>query len=310
MSASEQPVLPRNRKERRAAASIKRKEQKRARPAGAPAPSDKPVAAPCARSHAEPGAGPPRPASSAKHEEPPQVPMAVQVPAPPDWDREACEDPHRRDGDIEAFYLAHWSRTRGPLLKNTRAAVCRILALAEVTRLARTAGDASLRVRAARVWDEALAEVDDSNLPATGADHARASAALVDVRRFIREIWWDEDAAAELVEIFLRHSPGGSPMEQMRHYAWAELLAAALLAKDEALRLRAARTLLARTRDAARRVGRVKADDLSDMAREVILEFRDECAGNARHREAYADSTRARARAHATHDRPVAASPP
>lgn len=276
MAASEQSLLPRNRHERRASASAKRKRRKRARQGRAPAPEAHHEQAPA---DPEPTRAGPHSAHTPARGSPAQVPLEVHMPQAEMRAYAAEEAP---GCDLEAFYLEHWSRTRGPLFENPRAAVCRILALAEVTRLSRAGTDPSLRVRASRIWDEALAEVADSKCPATGRAHAQVSAALVDVRRLMRELISGEDAAAELVEIFVRHVPGGHPMEQMRHYAWAELLAATLRSADESLRLRAARTLLARTRDLARQVGREEPEQIDALQCEVIEQFRAELAGCAR----------------------------
>lgn len=241
---------PRNRHERRAAKSAARRARAaRARPAHA-------------------NSGPDR-----------QAATGAPVPEPPPSEPRHAEAAAAAEGDesprgLEHYYLEIFGRTRGPLFENPRSVICRVIALSVVTRLCRAGGERALRVRAARVFDEALAEVPDSNSPATGEDWARACAAFADISRAVRGYREGQDLPGALVEIFARHCGKRGELEHMRHYAWAELLAAVLLSGDDALCLRAARTLLARTRDEARKVGPPIEDD--PEAREVLDAIRAE----------------------------------
>ena len=163
----------------------------------------------------------------------------------------------RRSRHLSEIFLDRWSATRGPLFDEPAAAVCRILAVCVIHRARREATDRVIRIRAARVLDEALRAVPDSNAPATKENRARANMALVDVRRLLREAPPGEDLVQPLAEILARASTAEiDEIEMLRIFALAELLAATLDAEAWELKLRAARTLLARTRDAARKVGR------------------------------------------------------
>ena len=150
--------------------------------------------------------------------------------------------------------LENWSRTRGPLLDDPRAAVCRIFAVLAAQAVCEQCPEQGVRVRAARVLEEALSEVPDSNRPASREAHARTSALLVDARRLMRRHHDPETLARDLARLFLGGRDDG--LESLRCLAWAELLAAVARARSADVQLRAARTLIARTRDAARQVGR------------------------------------------------------
>ena len=153
-------------------------------------------------------------------------------------------------------FLDEWSRTRGPLFADPRAAVCRIWALLIVSAACDQAPGRGLRMRAARVLDEALSEVPDSNHPATSDQRARANMALVDINRLNRESGVCTDMSAGLCEILNKAGKVTSVEDQLKSRALAQLLAAVIEGEEAEIQLRAARTLLARTRDAARRVGR------------------------------------------------------
>ncbi|MCB0220976.1 MAG: hypothetical protein KDH09_14865 [Chrysiogenetes bacterium] len=166
-----------------------------------------------------------------------------------------------RERLLSEIFLDKWSATRGPLFDEPAAAVCRILAVCAAHRARREATDRVIRIRAARVLDEALRVVPDSNLPATNETRARVNMALVDVNRLLREAPPDEGLVTPLAKILARASAREvDEIEVLRIFALAELLAAALEADTWEVRLRAARTLIARTRDAARRVGRASSE--------------------------------------------------
>ncbi|MCB0218521.1 MAG: hypothetical protein KDH09_02400 [Chrysiogenetes bacterium] len=178
---------------------------------------------------------------------------------------------------LSDHFLDEWSRTRGPLFEDPRAAVCRIRALVMVSTVCNRAPDRQLRMRAARVLDEALAEVPDSSRPATNEQRARANMALVDINRLNRESGICTDMTAGLVEILNKAGNVTSVEGQLKSHAWAQLLAAVIEGEGPEIQLRAARTLLARTRDAARRVGRPSSEATDDSpktppAEEVVHE--------------------------------------
>lgn len=161
---------------------------------------------------------------------------------------------------LSEIFFEKWSRTRGPLFDEPASAICRILAVCEVHRARREAPDRGLRVRAARILDEALREERDSNLPAAPEKRARANLGLVDVERLLREAPPGEDLVAPIAKILAVAARAEDEIAVIRHFALAELLAAVLDADTWEIRLRAARTLIARTRDAARRLGQSEAD--------------------------------------------------
>lgn len=151
--------------------------------------------------------------------------------------------------------LDEWAATRGPLFEDPRAAVCRIFAVMLAGSACRSTEPRDLRLRAARLLEQALAPVRPSNRPATNEQRARANMALVDIRRTCRAAKYWEDITDELEGILSRAAPGRGLTEQIRTRAWAEHLAAIVQGENSAIRLRAARTVLARTADAYRRVG-------------------------------------------------------
>ena len=207
------------------------------------------------------------PAREAGGAAPPPTNSSVEPPQP------GAAQPPR---GMERYYLEIYRNVRGPLFENPRAVVCRAIALTEVTCLCRAGGERDLRVRAARVFDEALTEVAPSNRPASAENWARACALLADISRALSNHTGGEDLPGAFVEAFKRHCGGRGKLEHMRHYAWAELLAAIFLSRDDALRLRAARTLLARTRGDARKVGRERPLEKDPEACEVIADSRAE----------------------------------
>lgn len=157
-----------------------------------------------------------------------------------------------------------WSRTRGPLYENPAEAICRILALCEVNAARARAPGRPLRVRAARILDEALAPVADSKRPATNDQRARANQGLVDISRLMRESSPGKDRFKQIALILVRAGQGRRDLDELdvvRYFALAELLIAALEDDCWEISLRAARTLLALTRDAYRRVGRPASND-------------------------------------------------
>lgn len=168
-----------------------------------------------------------------------------------------------RSLDFSEVLFEKWSRTRGPLFEDPAGTICRIFAVCEVNYICRRAPDRAVRIRAARVLDEALRSLPDSNRPATKEQHARVSMGLVDVARVLRQGPEDGDLVKALARILASSSEKPSELDpaSMAHYfALAELLAAAVDDHSWEISLRAARTLIARTRDAARRVGREQAD--------------------------------------------------
>ncbi|MCB0220395.1 MAG: hypothetical protein KDH09_11920 [Chrysiogenetes bacterium] len=257
--------IPRNRHERRAAESAAR----RARASGARSAPDDP--GPIGR---EGPAAPPLHEAQSTQTQPRQT-------QPPETSPDSAGEGKESPRGLERHYLEIYGRIRGPLFENPRAVVCRVIALSAVSRLCRAGTERSLRVRAARVLDEALAEVPDSNRPATGEAFARASAALVDVSRAVRGWHEGQDLPGTFVEIFARHCGKLGEIEHMRHYAWGELLAAIFLTGDDALCLRAARTLLSRTRSEARKVGYERPIEKDPEACQVIADARAERAGGA-----------------------------
>lgn len=184
----------------------------------------------------------------------------------------------QRERLLSEIFLDKWSATRGPLFDEPAAAVCRIMAVCEAHRARREAADRVVRIRAARILDEALRAVPDSNQPASKEHRARVNMALVDVNRLLREAPPGEELVKPLAKILAAASATEiDEIEVLRIFALAELLAAALEADTWEVRLRAARTLLARTRDAARRVGRPRskaadADPKTPPAEEVVHE--------------------------------------
>ena len=176
--------------------------------------------------------------------------------------------PKNAPESFEYSLLRQWSRTRGPLFDEPRSVVCRILALTVAGSLCTDAEDPDLQLRAARVVDEALVIPADANFPSTRAGHARACALLVDVRRLLRAAEDERALALGLRDLFEDTRDGHyrtgpipdcddvSRDEVLRCISWGRLLAAALMSENESRRLRAARSLLARTRDAWRRLGR------------------------------------------------------
>lgn len=168
-----------------------------------------------------------------------------------------------RSPNFSEVLLEKWSRTRGPLFEDPAGAICRILAVCEVSDVCRNAPDRAVRIRAARILDEALQPLPDSNRPATKEQHARVSMGLVDVARVVREGPDDGNLVKALARILASSSEKPSELDlagMVRYFALAELLAAAVDEDSWEISLRAARTLIARTRDAARRVGREQAD--------------------------------------------------
>lgn len=190
-------------------------------------------------------------------------------------------------GDFEFSLLHQWSRVRGPLFDEPRSVVCRILALTAAGALAHDSDDPDLRLRASRVVDEALGTLPDSNRPSSRAGHARACALLVDVRRLLRAAADERELAEGLRDLFEDTCDGhyrtGRPAgyadidlgEVLRCVSWGQMLASTLMGEDPARRLRAARSLLARTRDAWRRMGRQRpfAEGEEEAVRETLREI-------------------------------------
>ena len=166
--------------------------------------------------------------------------------------------------DLAEHFLEEWSATRGPLFEDPREAVCRILALEVVAHLSRLAAERTVRLRAARVLGEALAPVADSSKPATKEQRARVNLAIVDIRRARRKAGHYQDATPLFEALLHRAAFEKDLTAQLRTRALAEHLAAVLQGESSLLQLRAARTILARTRDAARRVGRPAQPELPE----------------------------------------------
>ncbi|MCB0220348.1 MAG: hypothetical protein KDH09_11685 [Chrysiogenetes bacterium] len=157
-------------------------------------------------------------------------------------------------------FLEEWSATRGPLFEDPREAVCRILAIETVAHLSRLAPGRTVRLRAARVLGEALVPVADSNRPAGKEQRARVNMALVDIKRAYRKAGHYRDITPVFEKLLHRAAFEKDLTGQLRTRALAEQLAAVLQGESSLLQLRAARTLLAMTRDAARKVGRERPD--------------------------------------------------
>lgn len=165
---------------------------------------------------------------------------------------------------IYESFFEEWSRTRGPLFDYPPEAICRILAICAVHHIRHDAPERELRIRAARVLDEALTHVPDANIPASRETRARVNMGLVDIQRLLRDAPDEEDLVRPLAKILGIAAGCVNEIELLRILALAELLAAVFDAERLSVRLRAARTLIARTRDAARRVGRPKLPGLPD----------------------------------------------
>lgn len=160
--------------------------------------------------------------------------------------------------DLYEHYLNKWSRTRGPLFTNPILAICRICALVRAMHIASECPDEEVKLRALRVVSDALSEVPDSNMPAGRADRARVNLALVDIRRLMRDVDDSRNLLNDYLAIFQRALGSLDADDRIHAWVWANLLCALHQAESDALQLRAARTLLAKTRDLARRVGRVR----------------------------------------------------
>jgi hypothetical protein len=186
----------------------------------------------------------------------------------------------------EEYFLHEWCAARGPLFASPRVVVCRAIAIAEVLRICRASTDIDVAARASRVFDEAMREVPPSNNPAGGEAFAAASAALADVSRMGRTLSWEDDLHGALADYFAAHRGAGDEgFDHLRGYAWGRLLAAIFLSRNEALRLRAARTLLAWTRDDARKVGRERPAAFPPEVLELLKEIRDEVVAFRRARD-------------------------
>ena len=185
---------------------------------------------------------------------------------------------------LSEVLLEKWSRTRGPLFARPSDAVCRILAIREVDHARSRGPERALRIRAARILHEALAEVPASNRPATREQHARVNMALVDIERALREPPEERklvQSFAKILAIADGHGRDFNKADVIGYLALAELLAAATEDDSWELSLRAARTLLARTRDAARRVGAPAAETpQSNEPQSVPDETEPEAAGD------------------------------
>lgn len=164
--------------------------------------------------------------------------------------------------ELPEFFLQHWQGTRGPLLEDPRAAVCRAIALGVVFDLSNGgARDRSAGVRAARAVKEHMRPCEPSKMPASGAAYAEACALLVDVRRALRE---GGDVQGNVHMALRSHGPFLDIEAQFELTAWANLLVAAFDVEDENLRLRAARALLRWTGAEARKLGRGAPFDEED----------------------------------------------
>lgn len=165
--------------------------------------------------------------------------------------------------DLAEHFLEEWSATRGPLFEDPRAAACRILALETVAHLSRLAPERTVRLRASRILGEALTPLPDSNRPAGREQRARVNMALIDIKRAYRKAGHYRDITPVFEKLLHRAAFEKDLTGQLRTRALAEQLAAVLQGESSLLQLRAARTLLAMTRDAARRVGRPAQPDLA-----------------------------------------------
>lgn len=280
LAESTQPLPPRNRHERRLAA----RHARRAAPALSggqvvPLPSAAPV--------------PDVPEQVSQNETPAETPDAPPAPKKEKVPR-----------TLEEEYLEKWGRVRGPLFESPRVAVCRVVALCAALRIGRGGRGVALRMRAMRVVEEALREVPASKAPASGEAYARASAMMADVLRLGRSLSWEDDLAGTLAGYFAaerrKKDLDGEDFDHFRHYTWAELLCTLFLCRDDSLRLRAARSLLAWTRDDARKTGRGSKEEIPEGVAELLEEVRALAGvlrGDAVREETHAVGQPARARA-------------
>lgn len=238
-------------------------------------------------------------------EHPPKVPPKTPPKAPKNAPPKPAATPEVKAADkprtiyhreLPEFFLQHWQSTRGPLLEDPRAAVCRAIALGVVFNLSNGgARDRSTGVRAARAVKEHMRPCEPSKKPASGAAYAEACALLVDVRRALRE---GGDVQGNVHMALRSHGPFLDIEAQFELTAWANLLVAAFDTEDENLRLRAARALLRWTGAEARKVGRGERFEEEDEALLADIEARLE--GRAPPREAGAPPQRADAPAPGT----------
>lgn len=178
-------------------------------------------------------------------------------------------------GKLHAYYLKYWMRTRGPLFERARMAALRALAVGEVLVLSRIASDRRLRMRAARAMRAHQDAGTPSKSPATQAQFEAARKMCADLRRISREAAHLHFVRqGEIVADMLRKYDGEGRDEydwQMDH-GWAELICGVLFAREDAVRLRAAVTLLCWTDPDARKVGYLK--QLSEEDLETLEEVR------------------------------------
>lgn len=282
LAESTQPLPPRNRHEKRLAARLARK--------ASPSSSGARVV--------------PLPSSSPVPDIPEQVSQNETPAGTPTEAPEAAPKKKSEPRSLEEEYLETWGRVRGPLFESPRVVVCRVLALTAALKIGRGGRGVGLRMRAMRVCEEAMREVPASKAPASGEAYARASAMMAEVMRLGRTLSWEDDLAGVLANYFAaerrKKDLDGEDFDHFRHYAWGELLCTLFLCTDDNLRLRAARSLLAWTRDDARKTGRRSPLPVPEGVAELLEEVRalaGRLGGGAVTEEACEVGQRARARA-------------
>ncbi|MCB0221394.1 MAG: hypothetical protein KDH09_16980 [Chrysiogenetes bacterium] len=184
-------------------------------------------------------------------------------------------------GKTQTYFLKDWMQTRGPLFERARMAAIRAVVLTEVLILSRAAPERGVRIRAARTMGAHGGGERPSKRPAGEEQYEAARELCSGLRRISREAAHlpFTQQSDRVIALLREYEPEGrGAYDYLMDNAWAELLCGVLFAREDTVRLRAARTLLCWTEPDACKVGR----ELDEEEKQTLDEVRDEAAARQR----------------------------